>query len=101
LSLLIDLDDKLIKSIKTLGEKYGVDKIVLFGSRARGDNSKLSDIDLAIYTSGVFKKKGKLASEIDDLDTLLKIDTVFVSENADMDLLENIDREGVVIYENK
>lgn len=98
--LSLDLDNKLVESIKNLGENYAVDKIVLFGSRARGDNNKLSDIDLAIYTSGVFKKKGKLASDIDDLNTLLKIDTVFVSENIDISLLENIDREGVVIYES-
>ena len=27
----------------------GVDKLVLFGSRARGDNQEKSDIDIAVY----------------------------------------------------
>lgn len=29
-----------------------IDKLMLFGSRARGDNEAKSDIDLAVYASG-------------------------------------------------
>ena len=79
----IALDDKLIMAIKELGEKYAVKKIVLFGSRARGDHKPTSDIDLAIFTSREYDEKGSLASEIDDLDTLLKIDVAFITPDTD------------------
>ena len=39
------LGDNLINEIKTMAENYGVDKLVLFGSRARGDYKIKSDID--------------------------------------------------------
>ena len=43
------LGDNLINEIKTMAENYGVDKLVLFGSRARGDYKIKSDIDLAFW----------------------------------------------------
>jgi len=97
--LVVDLDDRLIQSIQNLGKKYAVEKIVLFGSRARGDNRPTSDIDLAVYPSPNFTSEGIFASELDDLDTLLKIDVVFISADDDCQLMENIEKEGVILYE--
>ena len=45
----MDLSPTLQSQIAQLGARYGATKIVLFGSRARGDNHPRSDIDLAIY----------------------------------------------------
>lgn len=94
-----DLNPKLIIGIKKVAEKYSVSKIVLFGSRARGDNNTKSDIDLAIYTLPEFKNKGHFAADIEDLETLLKIDTVFINSDTDKTLIKNIQIEGVVLYE--
>jgi predicted nucleotidyltransferase len=93
------LNDTLIHSIKAISEKYAIKRIVLFGSRARGDNKLTSDIDLAVYPLPEFMSKGYFSSEIDDLTTLFKIDVVFINDHTDMKLLENIKKEGVVIYE--
>ncbi len=95
----IDLDEKIIQSIKKLGQKYDTGKIVLFGSRARGDNKPTSDIDLAIYPNENFANKGHFTSDIEDLSTLLKIDTVFITGRTDLKVIENIEREGVILYE--
>lgn len=95
----MDLDEKLVKSIQKIGENYAIEKIVLFGSRARGDNRTVSDIDLAIFPLPEFNMRGHLASDIDDLRTLLKIDIIFIDESVDTCLLENITREGVTLYE--
>lgn len=93
------LNDKLIHSIQDIGSKYAVKRIVVFGSRARGDNKSTSDIDLAVYPLAGFVNKGHFSSEMDDLATLLKIDVVFINDHTDSNLIENIQREGVVIYE--
>ena len=93
------LNDTLIHSIQTIGEKYAIKRIILFGSRARRDNKSTSDIDLAVYTLPSFANKGSFSSDIEDLETLLKIDIVFINHHTDIKLLENIKKEGVVIYE--
>ena len=36
-----------ILEIQDLAKKYGISKVILFGSRARGDFRRTSDIDLA------------------------------------------------------
>lgn len=95
----MDLDKRLIESIQRIGHKYAIEKIVLYGSRARGDNKAVSDIDLAVFPSTEFDRRGYLASELDDLETLLKIDIVFIDNNTDECFLENIKREGVTLYE--
>lgn len=89
---------KLYVLIAALGEKYQADKIVLFGSRARGDNHDRSDIDLAIY--GMPKEnRAWFWSDIDDLPTLLKFDLVHVDTDTNAELVKNIEKDGVTLYE--
>lgn len=95
----MDLKKDLIQSIKEIGQNYAIEQIVLFGSRARGDNKPASDIDLAVFTLPEFDDRGHLTSDFDDIETLLKIDIVFVNDHTDLKLLENIEREGVTLYE--
>ncbi len=94
-----DLDEGLIQSIQEIGQNYAIEQIVLFGSRARGDHRPASDIDLAVFLLPEFNSRGRMTSDFDDLNTLLKIDIVFINEHIDPKLLENIEREGVFLYE--
>ena len=41
--------DKTIEQVKQLAHRYGVPKLVLFGSRARGDYRARSDYDFAVW----------------------------------------------------
>ena len=90
--------EKLYAFIAALGEKYHAEKILLFGSRARGDNRERSDIDLAIYGMPE-ENRARFWFDIDDLPTLLKFDLVHVTELTDAELVENIEKDGVVLYE--
>ncbi|MDR3584954.1 MAG: nucleotidyltransferase domain-containing protein [Desulfosporosinus sp.] len=94
-----DLDGALIQSIREIGQNYAIEKIILFGSRAIGDHRPTSDIDLAVYLLPEFNNRGHMTSDFDDLNTLLKIDIVFINEHIDLKLLENIEREGLILYE--
>lgn len=90
--------ETIFQEIKALGKKYQSQKIVLFGSRARGDNHSRSDIDLAIY--GMQDCNQSLFwSDVDDLPTLLKFDLVFISDNTEQELIKNIEKDGVLLYE--
>ena len=41
--------EELYNQLAALAKRYGAKRLVLFGSRARGDNRPNSDIDLAVY----------------------------------------------------
>lgn len=86
----------LYAGIAALGRKHGADKIVLFGSRARGDNRERSDIDLAVYGIPA-DRQGVFWADIDDLPTLLDFDIVHMDHCTDPQLISNIETDGVII----
>lgn len=85
-----------IQEIEDIAKKYGVEKVILFGSRARGDFHKTSDIDLAIC--GGDKSRFKLDVE-DETSTLLTFDVIDFDENIHQKLRDSINQEGIIIYE--
>ena len=85
-----------ITQICELAEKYRLDKVILFGSRARGDFHRTSDIDLAICGGDTTR----FTLDVDELtDTLLKYDVVNLDGTVQKELLDSIHREGKVLYE--
>ncbi len=90
------LKDEVLKSIKEIGEGCGIERIILFGSRARGDFKPRSDIDLAVEGGSA----ARFALDVDDdAPTLLKFDVVNLNGPVQAELLEAINTEGVVLYE--
>ncbi len=76
-----------------------VSRIILFGSRARGDHNARSDIDLAIDASNLTESEWiAILNVLEETPTLLKIDTVRYNEVSD-DLRTQIDQQGIIIYE--
>jgi uncharacterized protein len=79
-----------------------VQKIILFGSRARGTHTTFSDIDLAVV--GVEDRREwldilHLADVEDDrVPTLLKIDLVQL-ERVGSSMQRSIGKEGQILYE--
>ena len=55
------LKEKLQKLKPILKEKYGIEKFAIFGSVARGENTKNSDIDIAILK--IKKRKFSIRQE--------------------------------------
>lgn len=87
---------QVIEEIKDLAKKYGVQKVILFGSRSRGDYKRTSDIDLAAK-GGDFNR---FALDVDEeTTTLLKFDIINLEENIQEELRDAIMKEGMVIYE--
>ena len=85
-----------LEEIRQLAQKYQIKKVILFGSRARGNYRKTSDIDLA--TKG--GNHVRFALDVDDLtSTLLKYDIVDLDGPVQSDLLKSINEEGIILYE--
>lgn len=90
------ISQQVMAEISILAKKYNVDRIVLFGSRARGDFRKTSDIDLAVE-GGDFERFSLDVNE--ETTTLLEYDIVDLSRNVQQELRDSIKKEGKVIYE--
>jgi predicted nucleotidyltransferase len=83
-----------------LARHPAVERVWLFGSRARGDNFERSDIDLAVEAPGIDPCEWlKITLDFaDEAPTLLLIDLVRM-EDAPALLREQILGEGIVVYE--
>ena len=79
-----------------MAEQYNLRRVILFGSRARGDFTERSDIDLAV--SGGNTSAFALAVD-EETDTLLKYDIVNLDRPVDTALLDNIRKDGIILYE--
>lgn len=91
--------DNVLEQIKQVALKYKVEKAVLFGSRARGDHTPVSDYDIAVFGEALSAlDKAHFSDAIEEIHTLKKIDVVFVNEALEDGLLKNIKKEGVIIY---
>lgn len=77
-----------------------IEKVILFGSRARGDHRIQSDIDLAFYTADMTHSEQNLIEyRIQEIPTYLKIDVLFMDRLTKKNLIWNIEKEGVILYE--
>jgi len=91
--------DNVLEQIKQLGSKYKVEKIVLFGSRARGDHSPVSDYDIAVYSQDMSPiDQARFWAEAEDISTLNKLDLLFIDGTIDEEMSKNIKQDGVIIY---
>lgn len=90
------LKSAVIEGIVRLADRYQLEKVILFGSRARGDHWRASDIDLAVLGGDV---TGFAIDVEEEVPTLLTFDVVDLSRPVARELARSIQREGIVIYE--
>lgn len=90
--------DRLIEEMKRLAERYHVQRLCLFGSRARGDFRPDSDYDFALW--GIPADcQPQLMNAVDELPSLYKIDVVFVDAYTSPALLDHIKKDGVILMD--
>ena len=82
-------------------KKYPVEKVILFGSYARGDASDTSDVDLVVESGGKMRNSKIFTLGGDLLAALpVRVDVYDILEINKSSLLYNRIREdGIIIYE--
>lgn len=90
--------ESILRQAAALGRDCGARRLVLYGSRARGDYKERSDIDLAVWDMPE-RSRGMFWAGLEDLPTLLKFDVCHISALTDRAFLENIEKDGRVLYE--
>jgi|SRR5437867_3553286 len=79
-----------------------VEKAVLYGSRAKGDYKRGSDIDLALIGNDLNASVlSKINNALDDLPLPYKIDPSILRKISHTDLLDHIRRVGAIFYEKQ
>jgi len=81
--------------------KYPIDRVILFGSHARGDATDTSDIDLIVDSRGRLRNRKIFALGGELLDVLpVRVDVYDLLEIANPSAMyDRILREGLIIYE--
>ena len=89
--------EQIYRQLGELARRHGARKLVLFGSRARGDFRERSDIDLAVYGMPP-ENRTSFWLDVEELPTLLKLDIVHVAPDMAPEFLSNIEKDGVILY---
>lgn len=87
---------RVLRDVAGFAQRHGIEKVILFGSRARGTHTERSDIDLAV-SGGDFDPF--YWDVMEKTHSLLMFDLVDLNAGISEELRTEIERDGVVIYE--
>jgi predicted nucleotidyltransferase len=105
------LSKKSYEKLNYLFLKYPqITQVLIYGSRAKGNNHEGSDIDLTLFTDDVdilhedfdqIKFLAKILNEIDDLDLPYKVDLSFYHLLQNQNLIDEINQSAKVFFKRK
>lgn len=78
-----------------------IKQVKIYGSRAKGNYKKGSDIDFAVYGNLDFNLLSKISGEIDELPTPYKFDITHYETIQHTPLKEHIDKVGKIFFTKK
>jgi predicted nucleotidyltransferase len=92
--------EELCEIVAPIAEKRGVEKVYLFGSRARGDYNERSDYDFYIIPGHIRSLIG-LSGLMQDLQEALGVEVDIISENPRIkeDFLQEVLHNRRLVYE--
>ena len=95
------LKDHTIAAIQAcLARHKRIAEAILYGSRAMGTYRRGSDIDLTLRGELTLSDVFRLENEIDDLLLPYSLDISLYRQISSPDLLDHIERRGVLFYQN-
>ncbi len=98
------LEEKVFDSITSIFAQFNsIKKVLLYGSRAKGNYRNGSDIDITLFGSGLTLSNSVylLMDKLDELYLPYSFDISIYEQIDNTALKEHIDRVGQVIYEKK
>jgi predicted nucleotidyltransferase len=101
------MDQKLYEKLNRYAQEarklLPVERIILFGSYARGSEKETSDIDVAVVASaapaGYLKTSAQLFKLSRSIDSLIEPKLVLLSSQSGF--LESIEKYGIVVFDAK
>lgn len=95
------LSDTVIQELQDVFRRYpNIKKVLIFGSRSKGNFRPGSDIDLAVIGKDIdYRLLLDVQCDIEDLELLYSIDLLDYQKKRGTPIGDHIDRVGQVFYE--
>lgn len=95
------LSDTVIRELQDVFRRHtNIKKVLIFGSRSKGNYREGSDIDLAVIGDNIdYNQLLTILCEIDDLELLYTIDLLDYNKKVGTPIGDHINRVGQVFYE--
>jgi predicted nucleotidyltransferase len=95
------LSDKTLCTVRQILSHYpAIEKAIIYGSRAKGNYKKGSDIDLTLIGDALdYPLLSNVAEELEESSIPYTVDLSFFDHIDNQGLREHIQRVGVVFYE--
>ena len=95
------LSDTVIRELQDVFRRHAnIEKVLIFGSRSKGNYRAGSDIDLAVVGQGIdYSQLLAIQCEIDDLEWLYSIDLLDYQKEKGTPIGDHIDRVAQIFYE--
>lgn len=90
--------DVIEEILRILSSYPEVEKAKVFGSRAKGNYKRYSDIDIAIFVSENRSIIQNIKEDLGDLDTIYDFDILDYNRLSNEELKAHIDRVGISIH---
>ncbi|HPE19030.1 MAG TPA: nucleotidyltransferase domain-containing protein [Tenuifilaceae bacterium] len=97
------LKDSTIEQVNSVFTQFSfVEKVVIYGSRAKGNFEEGSDIDITLIGENITQNYlNKISLKLDDLLLPYKFDISVFNQISNPNLVDHIQRIGQVFYEKK
>lgn len=97
------LKQKIINDLKTIFSEFdNIEKVILYGSRAKGNYKNGSDIDLTFYGNDLnLKTIYAIEDKIEELNLIYTFDLSIFNQIDNQNLIEHINRVGKVFYQKE
>jgi predicted nucleotidyltransferase len=95
------LQDEVVEAIRSVFRTHTeVEKVILYGSRAKGNFKPASDVDLTLLGESLdLTILNQVSWELDDLLLPFTFDLSLYQYLTNQDLLDHIERIGIVLFE--
>ncbi len=97
----VGLRDETVAALRRIFEKFAaIERVTLYGSRAKGTFNERSDIDLVAFGQGIERDLiADVLMDLDDSDIPYLVDLQNYHDLKNKLLIEHINRVGIVIYQ--
>ena len=95
------LSDTVVQELQDVFRRYAdIEKVLIFGSRSKGNYHSGSDIDLAVIGKNIdYRLLLNVQCDIEDLELLYSIDLLDYQKKKGTPIGDHIDRVGQVFYQ--
>ena len=93
-------DDELKLLCSLFARHKEIEQVILYGSRARGTHKPFSDVDITLLGIGLTRSHlSRLMADLDESSLPYFFDISLFAKLTNPDLIEQIERTGVVLYQ--